>query len=109
MGSELAWNVRSVQRCCCCPEHPHLAQDKLMLIQNGRIINRPFIDDLSELHRERKRMLQRGHHPKRERSAAVGPSPRNQSTTKPQLSSPRGHSVDDTESLPQNIPLTQLH
>ena len=41
---DLGWYHRVVPRCCCSPQHPHLAQDKLILIQNGRILNRQLID-----------------------------------------------------------------
>merc|ERR1712241_993299 len=49
--TDLAWNVRPVPQCCCSPHIPHLVQDKMILIQNGRIVNRQFIDDLDELHK----------------------------------------------------------
>ena len=47
---DLGWYHRDVPRCCCCPQHPHRAEDKLILIQNRRIISRQFNDDLGAVH-----------------------------------------------------------
>merc|ERR1712129_535545 len=48
-ASQLGWYHRTVPRWCCSPHYPHLSQDKLILIQDGHIINRRIIDDLSEI------------------------------------------------------------
>jgi len=61
----LAWFHRTVPNCCCAPHHPHLSQDKLLLLQNGQIINRSMIDSLEEIQhtlhemRNRQHMLQK--------------------------------------------------
>ena len=47
--SNLGWNHRVVPRCCCAPHHPHLAQDKLILIQDGKIINRTIIKNIQQI------------------------------------------------------------
>jgi len=44
--ANLAWNVRLVPNCCCSPHIPHLVQDKMILIQEGRIVNRQFVENL---------------------------------------------------------------
>merc|ERR1712032_1486022 len=45
----LAWTHGVVPRCCCAAHHPHRSQDKLMLLQDGQIINRLMIDNLEEI------------------------------------------------------------
>merc|ERR1712228_193504 len=55
----LGWYHRVLTRCCCNAHHPHLAQDKLILIQNENIINRNIMYDLSLLKKELDKMKQR--------------------------------------------------
>merc|ERR1712228_746950 len=55
----LGWYHRVLTRCCCKSHHPHLAQDKLILIQNETIINRNIMYDLSLLKKELDKMKQR--------------------------------------------------
>eukprot|EP01083_Nonionella_stella_P110131 322069_1 len=38
--TDLGWTYRVVPRCCCSPHHPHMTEDKLILLQDGFIINR---------------------------------------------------------------------
>ena len=47
---DLGWNHRVVPRCCCSPHHPHIAEDKLILLQNGYVINRALIQNVAQMY-----------------------------------------------------------
>eukprot|EP01083_Nonionella_stella_P280792 955302_1 len=62
---DLGWMYRTVPPCCCSPHHAHTAEDKLILLQDGEIINRELIQNVETIkkgmkqlkEKRRKRML----------------------------------------------------
>jgi len=55
----LGWIHRILPRCCCSCHHPHLAQDKLLYLQDGHILNRSIIYDLTQIKVGLKEMRER--------------------------------------------------
>ena len=101
--ADLGWYHRLVPRCCCSPQHPHLAEDKLILLQNGRILNRPLIDNFNELQRGKKWRAERVRR-RRERTArkdqAERPSLRNEPKRIPLSVSTEEEGADSCSSGP---------
>jgi len=46
----LGWIYRAVPPCCCAPQHPHLSQDKWMLLREGKLINRTILASIQQIH-----------------------------------------------------------
>eukprot|EP01083_Nonionella_stella_P302186 1040850_1 len=53
---DLGWMYRTVPPCCCSPHHAHTAEDKLILLQDGEIINRELIQNVETIKKGMKQL-----------------------------------------------------